>query len=266
MEYTAPYLFTLLNSHDESDWIEAKAGSESSKAVLETVCAFSNEPGLGGGYLLLGIVEKAEPIEEWYEVQGVADLDKVQSDIATQCASVFNQPVRPEIKVEEVQGQKVLNIYIPELPDRQKPLYFRKQGLPGGAYRRIGPTDQRCTEEDLHVFYGTQESFDQTPVSGTSLAEVDEHALKRYRSLREKLNPAAEELTYDDSELMEALGCLSQDGTLTLAGLVLFGNAKALRRHYPMLRVDYIRVPGTTWIADPDDRFTTIDMRGHSCY
>jgi ATP-dependent DNA helicase RecG len=29
-----------------------------------------------------------------------------------------------------------------------------------------------------------------------------------------------------------------------------------------MVRVDYIRVPGNTWIEDPDNRFTTVDMRG----
>jgi ATP-dependent DNA helicase RecG len=36
----------------------------------------------------------------------------------------------------------------------------------------------------------------------------------------------------------------------------------ALRRLSPAIRVDYIRVPGNEWIQDPDDRFTTIDMRG----
>lgn len=30
----------------------------------------------------------------------------------------------------------------------------------------------------------------------------------------------------------------------------------------PMLRVDYIRIPGNTWVENPDERFTTIDMRG----
>lgn len=29
-----------------------------------------------------------------------------------------------------------------------------------------------------------------------------------------------------------------------------------------MVRVDYIRVPGNEWVADPDNRFTTIDRRG----
>ena len=29
-----------------------------------------------------------------------------------------------------------------------------------------------------------------------------------------------------------------------------------------MIRVDYIRIPGNEWIADPENRFTTVDMRG----
>ncbi|WP_255594291.1 hypothetical protein [Pontibacter sp. HSC-14F20] len=36
----------------------------------------------------------------------------------------------------------------------------------------------------------------------------------------------------------------------------------AQRRLLPAVRLDYIRVPGNEWVADPDNRFTTIDMRG----
>jgi ATP-dependent DNA helicase RecG len=52
------------------------------------------------------------------------------------------------------------------------------------------------------------------------------------------------------------------DWILTYAGLLVFGSRKAHRRLTPMMRVDYIRVPGNEWVADPDNRFTTIDMRG----
>lgn len=49
----------------------------------------------------------------------------------------------------------------------------------------------------------------------------------------------------------------------TVAGLLLFGTTRALRRHFPMMRVDYaIRVPGRTWVSNPDRRFDTIEMRG----
>ena len=39
---------------DESTRIEAKRASDLGKSVMQTVIAFANEPGLNGGYLLLG--------------------------------------------------------------------------------------------------------------------------------------------------------------------------------------------------------------------
>ena len=47
-----------------------------------------------------------------------------------------------------------------------------------------------------------------------------------------------------------------------LSGVLLFGSSKLQRRVIPMARVDYIRVPGTEWVADPDESFNSIDMRG----
>ena len=46
----------ILNTLDENERLEAKRGSEIGPSVLETICAFANEPGLQGGTLLLGIV------------------------------------------------------------------------------------------------------------------------------------------------------------------------------------------------------------------
>jgi ATP-dependent DNA helicase RecG len=42
---------------------------------------------------------------------------------------------------------------------------------------------------------------------------------------------------------------------------MLFGTAQALRRCFPMTRVDYIRVPGRDWVPDPERRFDTIELR-----
>ena len=53
---TAQEIFEQLNSIDENVRIDAKRASEIDKSIMETVCAFANEPGLGGGYLLLGAV------------------------------------------------------------------------------------------------------------------------------------------------------------------------------------------------------------------
>jgi ATP-dependent DNA helicase RecG len=262
--HSAQELIDLLNRQDECTFVEAKEGRSIDKSALESACAFSNEPDLGGGYILLGVSIKEEGPFRLYFVSGVDDPDKLQKDLATQCAIAFDKVIRPRITVESVEGKNVLKAFVPELPKEQKPLYFKKIGLPSGAYRRIGSTDQRCTTDDMHVFYQSESSYDSTVIPDSSMEDVDEVALKRYRSLREKVNPAAEELTYTDEELLSALGCMKEANghALTLAGLHLFGKRSALRRLAPMIRADYIRVPGNEWVQDPENRFRTIDMVG----
>ena len=79
------------------------------------------------------------------------------------------------------------------------------------------------------------------------------------------MRPHAEELNFNDKELLQALNCWkkeNQNEGLTLAGLLIFGTKIAQRRLMPALRLDYIRVPGNQWVPDPDERFTTIDMKG----
>ena len=132
----AKELYARLLRLDESVQVEVKKGSEAGKSVLESICAFSNEPGIVEGYILLGIAP-ADLLGD-YRVEGIRDIDKVQRDIASQCATMFNIPIRPLIKVEEIEGKAVLLIHVRELAPSQKPLYFKAQGLPRGAYRRIG--------------------------------------------------------------------------------------------------------------------------------
>ena len=262
-------LFKELNAGDEDVRIEAKKASDVGRSILETICAFANEPDLGGGYILLGAVRKGFDENGFpvYEAENIENPDKIQTDIANQCASVFNIRIRPQIETDVVDGKTVVVVKVDEAPLSQKPVYFEKRGLPQGAYRRIGPSDQKCTEDDMPVFYSSAESFDCSIVKGSSLDDIDENALSYYRRLREKVNPNAEELTYDDTNLLLALRACEKDKSgeyvLTYTGLIVFGKTMALRRLMPALRVDYIRVPGNRWVDNPDRRFeSTIDMRG----
>ncbi len=260
---TAKELYEKLLRLDESVQLEVKKGSEAGKSVLEMICAFSNEPGIVEGYILLG-VEQVDLFGN-YKVKHIDQIDKVQRDIASQCATVFNTPIRPTIKVEEIDGKAVLLIHVRELAPSQKPLYFKAQGLPRGAFRRIGTTDQRCTDEDMERFYSRSDAFEKVVVYDADVSDVDEVAIERYRKLREKVNPMAEELMYNDEDLLLALGCAKKENAkvyLTNAGLLTFGTSLALRRLLPAVRVDYIRVPGNEWMDDPEIRFCTIDMRG----
>lgn len=259
-------IIRLLNNSDERSNLEAKKGSSIDRSILETICAFSNEPDLGGGIIVLGVKESDDILFPSYHVTGVERPDKLQKDLATQCADLFNIPVRPKITVEELNAKNVLIIGVSELPPEQKPLYFKKQGLPQGAYRRIGTTDQRCSEDDLFFFYGKEDGFDSSVINDSELDDISYEALDLYRQLRAKANSTAEELNYNDIDLLRALNCIRKvdgDWRLTNAGLIVFGKKMAIRRLMPMVRVDYIRLPGKTWVENPENRFSeTLDMRG----
>lgn len=262
---TALELLQNLNLLDESERIEAKRASEVGKSLLETVCAFANEPGLGGGWLLLGVVREEQALFPSYQVEGVSQPDKLCADLATQCRDTFNVHVRIELSTEQVNGKAVVVAFVPEAQAQDKPIFFKAQGLPKGALRRVGSVDQHCTEDDLAVFYqGRQrDSFDASLVNAT-LDDLAPEALADYRQTRADANPDAEELRWTDEELLQSLGCIGQDGSIwrpTVAGLMLFGKPQALRRCFPMTRVDYIRVPGREWVPDPDRRFDTIELR-----
>ncbi len=255
-----------LNNSDELVNLEAKLGRAINRSILETVCAFSNEPGLGGGYIILGVKEADQSLFPEYEVVGVDNPDKLQKDLATQCADMFNIPVRPKIIVETIDNKNVLLIDVPELASEQKPLYFKKQGLPQGAYRRIGTTDQRCTEDDLYFFYGKEDRFDSSVIKDSGLDDISYEAVDLYRRFRANVNNAAEELNYNDNDLLRALNCIKKEEdewNLTNTGLIVFGSKMALRRLMPMVRVDYICLPGKVWVENPDERFEkTLDLRG----
>jgi predicted HTH transcriptional regulator len=134
---SAAELLEELNAVDESIRIEAKRASEIGKSVLQTVIAYTNEPNLGGGYLLLGADWKTDDKGDvLYWAAGILDPDKIQRDLACQCASMLSVVVRPEMRVESVDGKALLAVFVPEAAISQKPVYLQLQAC------RVAPTGE----------------------------------------------------------------------------------------------------------------------------
>ena len=72
-------LMERLNATDECANIEAKRGGAIHKSVMETVCAFSNEPGLEGGYILLGVEREESTLFHEYTVTGIMTITSFYS-------------------------------------------------------------------------------------------------------------------------------------------------------------------------------------------
>lgn len=260
-------LIDELNQTDEHQSIEAKRGTEAGKAVMKTVSAFSNEPGLGGGYILFGLERDEATLFSSYNVAGVDNPDQLSADLSTQCREMLNRPVRPQVETQLINGEPVVGAEVPEAEASEKPVYIKSEGLPDGAYRRISSTDQSCTDDDLLALFQERqsESYDQSIVPDASLSDIDPEALQEYREARAEMKPEAEELNWTDEELVHAIkAARERDDELqpTVAGILLFGSKRALRRLFPAVRVDYIRVPGREWIGKADQRYTsTVEMR-----
>lgn len=261
-------LYAKLRASDETVQLEAKTAEQAvGQSVHETVSSFSNEPYRGGGYLLFGIAPSSDAASGDYEVKGVSDPNRIQAEFATQCRELFNIPIRPTINVERFNDKNVIIAFVPEAHPHEKPVFIKSRGLEHGSFRRIGSTDQECTEEDIQLFYQLRgvKSFDAQPVEGSSINDIDPDAVNEYRKQRKKQNPTAAELDFSDDELLFALAATNKSNgliQLTYCGLLCFGRESSLRRLLPSVRVDYIRVPGTEWVANPEERFDAVEMRG----
>ena len=262
---TARELLEILRSLGETSRIEAKLCGAVSKSVMETVCAYANEPGMSGGQLLLGVDEQRDSLFPDYSVVGIRDIDKITNDLISQCRTRFNTGIIPQITPEKLEGKTVLNVFIPEAAPGSKPVYFKDDGLPAGALRRGSSGDVHCTEDDLSVLFegrGSQ-SYDSSIVPNASWRDIDLSVVAEYRHERAKSAPDADEHEATDEELLYSLGCLEErdDKFLpTVAGVLLFGKKAAIRRLFPLMRVDYIPVAGLEWVADPSAQFSSIDM------
>ena len=250
-------LWEKLCSGDESAEIEAKRGGDVGKSILETVSAFSNEPNNGGGYLLLGVVKDEGSLFPDYRIEGVSDADKVVTNFTTLCSDSMSPPVRPKIWNEQRDGKTVIIAYIPEAQPHEKPVHIKKFGVHEGSRRRIGSSDVKCADADFEEFYQARsnQSYDASPVLTSRPTDVDERAVREYRRLRAEVKATAEELGYNDEDLLDALAATvwhKGERYLTIAGLLLFGKPAALRRELPMMRVDYMRVNGREWLADTE--------------
>jgi ATP-dependent DNA helicase RecG len=269
MEFNLEQLLERLQGCDECQKIEVKESKSSSGAsVMETISAFSNEPDLGGGFIILGLRKNSDgSANSRYAIIGVADPDKIQCELASLCRSAFNIQIRPKVNVESVDDKVLVVAFIPEAFCREKPVYIKKYGEEKGTFRRIGSADQRCTAEDLDLLYQLrrQRTYEADIFPDATWEDVALDAVAEYRRLRALIDSNASELALDDKQLLISLAhAVKRGGEVvpTIGGLLLFGTKAALRRTMPIAaRIDYILVEGTEWVRNPLERYHSIEYR-----
>ena len=271
MDWSVEDKYQELLALDEHPRIEAKRATDIGKSIMQTVCAFANEPGLGGGFILLGVCEPDNEHPEYW-IQGVNQPDELLNKLQNYCRNQFEQPVHIQSKHELIYDKLVIAVYVAELDAAAKPCRF--SGKPDktnkrktSVWRRGANGDHECTEKELEPLLQAKSgmSYDQTQLADAEWDDIDPNAIELYRQLRARVKPHAEELQVSDEEMLRALNLVRKEQNIwkpNLAGILLLGRPLSLRRLLPSVRVDYVRINGTEWIEDPEQRFTTtLDLR-----
>ena len=228
------------NRSEVADVEAKKAESEVPRRLYETLSSLSNRNG--GGVILFGVDEA-----EGFKVVGVADVAKLQSDVASLAADSMEPPVRPAFALAEIEGRTVLAAEIMECAISKKPCYYKAAGLSAGSYMRVGASDRHMSEYEIHGYVSSQgqPKDDSRPVTEATLAELDDESLVSYIDSQDRARPGLKLSQMERVRQLITLGiAVNEDGMIhpTLAGLLMFGEFP--QQFLPSLVVTFIRYAG----------------------
>ena len=126
----------------ELDTVEVKlAATKVPRRLFEVMSAFANSDG--GGVIIFGLDEA-----NGFEVVGVSDPQKLQSDVTALARDQMEPLLKPDFSVASIEGRTVVGVRIPPLPpSRRTPIKpqagpkVQKRYLSGIRIRRTSPRD-----------------------------------------------------------------------------------------------------------------------------
>ena len=72
-------------------------------------------------------------------MEGVDQLERVDADLVARAANMFNQPVRLEVRTEQVDTKVVQVVFVPKAAPLDMPFYRKAQGPPRGCWTAVAP-------------------------------------------------------------------------------------------------------------------------------
>lgn len=223
----------------ETDMIEAKTAEfDFPKKCYDTISAFSNKYG---GIIIFGINENNNFIE-----QDIYDVNDLQKKITSLCTNSMEPKIRPEFLPITYNNKTLLAVKINEIPQNQKPCYYKDAGMHKGSYIRIGDSDEHMTEYEIYSLQSYKDGIqeDLRPIKRASFEDLDKEKIELFlkKVKAEKPNFAK----FSDEKILKLSGIIENStGTIypTLSGIMMFGEYP--QGYLPQLFVACVVVPGT---------------------
>lgn len=224
------------------------------QSFFETYSAMANTDG---GTVVLGATERDDGS---FEVTGLAAVEQVEQDLWNSLDNrqkvSANVLRREHVERAVVDGRSVLVISVPRADRKEKPIYL--SGNPFQAFRRSREGDRRCSDAEVRRMLADagDEPADSEILAAFDLADLDRTTLDAWRNLFRARQPDHPFLAGGERALLGSVGAWRRDRTsgaegLTVAGLLMFGNQRAILDRFPYYHLDYREMVGD----DPGERW-----------
>lgn len=218
--------------------VEAKRSrSDIPHDLWKAVSAFSNTQGQGGGTIVLGVDER-----KGFTVTGVEDVAVIQDKVRSLAHDM--QP-RPQLHMQahNLDGKNVVEVFVPEVPDADKPCFKSTVGRENGSFKRVGDSNEKMNDAELRaldLIRGPARD-DELPVEGASIADLDADLVDRFLAQRRAHHDRYADMA--DEEVLRRSHVLTRDGKVTVAGLIAMGEEPGY--FHPGLKVQFV-----AWATD----------------
>ncbi|OYT71849.1 MAG: hypothetical protein CFK52_06970 [Chloracidobacterium sp. CP2_5A] len=221
----------LVRGGEDSE-VEFKVRYSNPERIAAEILALANS---GGGAILFGVSDTCR-------IEGLDDAERVEAELRELCATAMSPPVHPYInKVAFDSGKRVLVL---EVDDRRAPHAARD----GKYYIRIGSTKREADSQEVAELFHryNADRYEQVPLQDVSFDDIDDAGVWSYiravvsdESRLPKGLPTAMAMTDMRLAVMTA-----DDYAPTVAGLVLFGQSRAMEQSFPRSQVTLTRFAG----------------------
>ena len=152
----------------ETDRIEAKTAEiDFPKKCYDTISGFANKYG---GIIIFGINENNN-----FKEQDVYDVNDLQKQITSLCSNSIEPKIRPKFLPIIYNNKKLLAVKINEIPQNQKPCYYKGAGMNKGSYIRIGDSDEPMTDYEIYCLQSYKDGIqeDLRPIKRATMDDLD---------------------------------------------------------------------------------------------
>ncbi|MBN2465426.1 putative DNA binding domain-containing protein [candidate division WOR-3 bacterium] len=242
---TAEQLNELLLT-EEDEHLEFKKAEHdfNIEKLRKYCCALANERG---GKLILGVTNRKP--RRVVGTEAFRDLEHRRSDLT--------QILHLRIDAVEVQHPHG-RVVVFDVPSRPIGVPLRYDGV---YWMRSGDSLTPMTEDRLKsIFEETGLEMTATPVDGNAVELVSAAGMEELRKLMEEAGAVPDLLRQGDIDLLRALGGVSGDGRLLVAGLLLAGKPEAIRKSIPCAQWQFRRMRSDTEYDQANDGYDSIPV------